>query len=549
MKPTRYLGALLAALLLASCASVPPARSSASPPARDRKSVVQEAIRDIGIASPASLKRAERSLSESTQGYSDEGIELSYVAYMMIKILYPLYLKSEYVILPPVASIYPSIFRAVEAGRWAAVPQGEASFITLILPPLAVLTTKDSGVVDQAKEALGYAAALNPASVLPTLLMGFLAERGGDDGAALADYDATLAKSSDCYPATVGKARILLREKRDAEAESLLAPLYAGLPPDGEIAQLYATSLFREGRLAEAERAIDRALAAAPKSVVALTLAARIADAQRNYGKALDEIDAAERLGPLTPEIILLKAQLLREQGNWLAALDLLQRGTRLFPQNEEIGERYGKALIEAGRTTEGSRYIVQTIKDNPNSVESLELLVDDAIGNHDYGKAARYVKKLLELSRSDRAVEQAYVVESHLGHAKEALGYARELYERHPDSPAYLLPYVHALLAAGERSAARTAIDLGLKETALAGARSDLYLLRSTLAGSESAQLADLKASLLENLGNLYALVAISRLYRRMGENDLAARYLSEAAAIAPDDPLVKRALEEANG
>ncbi len=551
MKGLRIPVLLLFGLALAACATAPREAPAASTPpaARRGEMIIEQAIRDIGLASPASLRRAEASLSQATAGYSDRGLELTYVAYKMIQLLYPLYLKPEYTILPPVASAYPPIFRAIEAGRWAPVPQSDASFITLILPPLAVLFTRDKGVVEQAQEALDHAAGLNPASVLPPYLEGYLAERSGNDPEALASYDRALALAPSCYPAAVGKARILLQERELAQAEAILSPLHATLPPDGEIARLYARVLLAEGRLPEAESAIAQAFRVDPKSLETLVLAAEISDREGNYGKALDQLAAAERLGAPDPTLILLKARLLREQGSTLPALDVLQKGVKLFPGNQQIGDQYGKALIEAGRTTEGSRYIVQTLKDNPDSVDSLELLIDDAIKNRDWGKASQYLGKLLPLSGSDLALEQAYEVAVHLGDSKGALTYARELHGRHPDDPHFLLPYVQALVAAGRKGEALAAVDGGLKTIEAAKARSDLYYLRSTLESDPQVRLADLQRSLLENLGNLYSLLAISRLYRQLGDGDSASRYLRQAASIAPDDPLVKAALAAQGG
>ena len=529
---------------MASCATTPRGSPVPAPVAAKSTAVIEEAIRDIAIASPDSLKRAESSLSQSTAGYSDRGLSLSYVAYKMIQILYPLYLKQEYAILPPVASIYPPIFHSIESGRWAPVAQSEASFITLILPPLAVLYTRDKGVAEQAQEALDHAAALNPASVLPAYLKGYLAERSGNEAEALADYDRALSIAPSCYPAAVGKARILVREKEFTRAEAILAPLYLALASDAEIAQLYAQSLLAEGKVAAAGSAVDRALRAAPKSFETLVLAAQISDAAGDYGQALERIAAAEKLGAPDPALILLKAKLLREQGSPLQALDVLQAGVKLFPNDQELGDQYGKALIEAGRTTEGSRYIVQTLKDNPDSVDSLELLIDDAVKNKEWPKASRYLAKLLPLSSSDLALGQAYLVSANFGDPKGALTYAQRLYARHPSEAEFLLPYIQALVNAGQRGQALAAVDGGLKTLAAPSARSDLYYLRSTLEGDPRARLADLQSSLLENLGNVYSLVAIARLYRQMGDVDSASRYLRQAAAIAPDDPQVKAAL-----
>ncbi|HUX21043.1 MAG TPA: hypothetical protein VMW69_07365, partial [Spirochaetia bacterium] len=88
---------------LANCATTPPAPSSGSSTASTAQTspTIEASLKNLGIASPSSLLQAENALGESTAGYSNYGLELSFVTYKMIQILYPLYLKPEYVIYPP----------------------------------------------------------------------------------------------------------------------------------------------------------------------------------------------------------------------------------------------------------------------------------------------------------------------------------------------------------------------------------------------------------------------------------------------------------------
>ncbi len=539
MKP---LWILLLCALLGACATEREDRS-ASPPETPR--VLEESLKNIGVASPESLAKAESALEQSTAGYSERGLELSYVAYKMIELIYPLYLRPEYAIDPTSNSIYPAIFNDIERGKFPRIGQRDVSFLTLILPPVAALRTTDRSVEDLAEESLDDAERLNPESALPPYLKGVIAERRGERETALDDYRRALSVGPSCYPAEVGEARIFLAEGRDEDARALLDALSGALPPDAEIERLDAESLFELGSLQAADRAIAASVRDAPRDAEARLLAAEIYEREGKVSEGVAQISAAEALGLESPELFLLEARLFDEMSDPLKALGALARAVKRFPSDPEIAKEYTKALLEVGRTAEGSSLLAASLRGDPESASSLRLLVDSAVSGSNWKRAARYVASLVAVDDSDRSLAQASLIYARLGDPKTAALYARRLEARHPDDPGYVIPYVEALLAAGEREEAARAIGDGLSALTLPSARSTLYYLKSTLEPGRTARLADLKAALLENLADVEALRSLAELYRASGERATAIWYLREASAVDPGDRALAAELE----
>lgn len=524
--------------LLAGCATVPTQQSggsSAGPPP-----LIEESLKNIGIASPRSLLAAESTLADSTSGYSASGLELSYVVYKMIQILYPLYLKQQYVIYPPTASIYPELFKKVQNGEFPSVDQNNVSFLTLIIPPMAVLYSDNAGVIESSLEALNHAESLNPNSVLPPYLKGVIAEKRGNTAVAVTDYKRALAIDSSCYPAAIGEARILIMENRFSAATAILDRLVATIPPDAKVFLLQAEAQYALGYYAKARESVGRSLALSPHDAKAVLLAARTYAEEKQYAKALEQLDALAKLQKPTPKILLMRANLEQEAGHPGRSLEVLAGAVRSFPGDKQLAMAYGKALVAAGDASAGSKYLSQNQAEKQSGADSLELLVTDAIHSENWKAAATYVTRLLELRSNERTLGQAYTIYSALGDTKKVVQYARKLHEAAPKDQRYLVDYVESLIAAGDPATARTAIDGGLAATDSPAMRSRLFYLRSTIAESSQAELRDLRRALLENLENEKALIAMARYYLRGGDLGSARRYAGEAQAfLAPGKKL----------
>lgn len=523
-------------VLLSDCVTVPqPAGDTPSTAPVQTSPTIEQSLKNLGIASPSSLLQAENALGESTAGYSNYGLELSYVTYKMIEILYPLYMKPEYVIYPPTASIFPDLFRQVQAGKFPIVGQNDVSFLTLIIPPLAVLYSDKADVVESSIEALDHAETLNSSSVLPPYLKGFIDERRGNESAALAQYDHALSVDPSCYPAALGRARILVSQRQFSEAATALDRLIPTIPPDEEGFRLQAEARFGMGAVAAAGQAISQALALSPDDASALILSARIHETEGDFATALEEVSKAEKSAKVTPETLLLRAKLQRERGNQAAAVQVLAAGVKQFPKNNEISDAYGKLLIETGQAAEGGKYLIQSGSQNPNGADTLEVHVTDAINSGNWKAAEVFVERLLALKSSEQILHQAYEIYRALGDKEKEMLYASKLHEAAPANGPYLVDYLRSLISVGKSKEAMSLIADGLKSGGAPATMSSLYYLRSRLQSDPVLELRDLRSALFENLANEDALIATTRYYVRSGDLRSARIYAQQAQAFLP--------------
>jgi cytochrome c-type biogenesis protein CcmH/NrfG len=71
---------------------------------------------------------------------------------------------------------------------------------------------------------------------------------------------------------------------------------------------------------------------------------------------------------------------------------------------------------------------------------------------------------------------------------------------------------------------------------------KSRYYYLRSRVRTNEESIMNDLRSSLFEDPRNLNALIAMFEIYHRRRDERRAVYYLTQALALAPDNPQLKR-------
>ncbi|HUX22413.1 MAG TPA: tetratricopeptide repeat protein, partial [Spirochaetia bacterium] len=398
-----------------------------------------------------------------------------------------------------------------------------------------VLYSDKRDVVDSSIEALDHAETLNPNSVLPPYLKGFIDERKGDDSAALVEYNRAISVDSSCYPAVMGKARILLHQERYSEAATEMEALVSRIPPDAAALLLLARARFELGNLTAANEAVTKALTLSPNSAQALILTARVYESEKDYSSALEALNKAEKAEGVTPETLLLRAKLQRERGNQAAAAEVLANGVKQFPKNKDVADAYGKILVETGQAAEGGKYLAQANAQNPNGVDSLEVQVTDAINSRNWKVAEGYVTRLLALTDSEQVLKQAYEVYSALGNKLMVLEYAKKLSEVAPSNGSYLVNYIRSLMSDNRTETAKELIAKNLAKDETPATMSSLYYLRSELQSDPALKLQDLRSALFENLENEDALISIARYYIRSGDLRSAGIYAQQAQAFLP--------------
>lgn len=120
------------------------------------------------------------------------------------------------------------------------------------------------------------------------------------------------------------------------------------------------------------------------------------------------------------------------------------------------------------------------------------------------------------------------------------------DLVQAYPKDTQVVLLRGEYLLSLGEKGAAREWLDAAVTENYPSAVKSEIYYLLSRTSGEDDFRIDFLRASLLENLENVPALLALSRIYVSREEYRNAQRYLKQAALLEPENEDVRRALQE---
>src|SRR5207245_2545332 len=222
---------------------------------------------------------------------------------------------------------------------------------------------------EEALRAYDVALELEPGNGEVLRLRAKLLEELARDDEALPAY-ALAAKAGDA-PAMAALARLLLRDRRPAEAGTVArdlarAPARTGRPDDGLRALpspgdaedwLLRGEILREARrFPEAIAAYDAAIATgAHLDVAYLERSRALADAGR-FPEALGSLDAALGLSPGDSEVWREHGGTALKAGRPRTALRSLERATEIDPHDPAAWGLRAEALVALGRTAEAER-------------------------------------------------------------------------------------------------------------------------------------------------------------------------------------------------
>lgn len=551
--PARALpAALLAALVLAGCATTPPTQSTA----RAAVGPVQAAVRWgdflrieradaaldqstqlLELATPESLADAARILAspdvKAAGGIAVAASKAADATRLGNSLFQRIY--------PELSNPFPP-----ETAAPTAQAAGLSPFFLRVLPSLAILDPKTA--VDDAQEAdmragLSAAAGMNPDSMLPPYLKGLLTlRRGGPASDARAQFEEALRRLPGFYPAGRELADIIIRGGTAANELPRLEQLASLLPAAPARFAALARAALAAGKPEQAADAAAQGLLIAPDDPSFVLLRAEALEAQGNWYQSLWIIDALLKVKPDEPAAILMKARLLYEKGeNGADALQVLADAEQNFPTDASFPELRGRILLSDGRSDEGVAALTQALALSPGRVTVLSLLLQEAVKAQEWGDAASWLAQIPEQSRSPDDLRMGWRTGMGLGDYAQALAHASAL-EKKGGGPDAMALEARALVAAGDQARALSVVDAALPQAGEASLRSELYFIRST-AGSEDP-LRDLRSALRAGPDNLEALAAIADALAAQQEYRKAMEYARHAADLAPDNAqLVQKA------
>jgi len=534
--------------LFSSCGSVP----DTIPGGRElnvsseQLDILETCLRNLGIASPDTLRSAMNLLEESAAGKSEAGIEYAYIAAKLMNLVYPVAMGDRNIPDPPGGSIYPGVFDELVSGNYPEIEQDDISFLSVLVSPVVILFTEDKTVEILSMDNIEQAISMNGKSVLPVYLRGLIHERNGRYEEALADYTTALDLDPSCYPAETGTARIYIQTGSNEAAVEIMDMLTAQYPFSTDMLVTAAETRFLIKDYSGALSYSAEVLRLEPDNPAIQVLRARIFLQQENFQQAGRLIDVLERMDYLVPDFYFVKSEVEKAGEDYLSALNTIEKGRAAYPDNKVLEEAYGAILMLAGRKDEAREILTGDNGTGGTGLEGLIVLIEDAIETEDWNAAAEYAQRLDKENislKAGLAVWKAWYFQQDY---QQALLSGEKLYRLYPEQADAVIVYVRTLIRMNRRLQAERILNERLPKESDSEKKSVLYYLKSLVSDSEDEKLQALRSALFEDLQNIEALVGISRLYVDMGDIRKAYRYLKQAAALSPGDPAIESEMTE---
>ncbi len=540
---------LVLLLLFSGCAGTPTPplapddkiRESNDNAIREQSEILRQIEKQIILGTSESLTRALEKLSSDEIGECEKGRELNYLGRQFFSLLYPHKKKENGIPSAPAGSIYPDIFSSVKNGTFFEGSLMNESFFFLVSKSMVVLYSDDPETNDLVETSLRSALSKEEKSVIPYYLLGIVKRRQGELRAAYENITTALEIGPDMDVARLELARIYAVQNRYEEAIETIEPLFSLFPNDIELFRIAAEAYYHRGRYEEALSYTDSLISLSDDPSY-LLLRLKILYRQESYERAKKILKIVDTGGLKTAEARYIQADIYYKTGEPLKALELLSDAYVTFPESLPIREFYGRLLFENGNENRGISVLEDVLDLEPESVSTLNLLLDYSIQREEWESAERYVERLLQLKKTPELMITAFSVYSRTGNTEEARQTAEELYAIDDDNPRYSIPHIRALIEQGNSTEAALAVRRGLASVESRKPRSELYYLLSLTMDDERERIRQLQNALFEDLRNREALVAISDLYRQLGDYPKALRYIKQAENIDPADSEIRR-------
>ncbi len=549
---------------LVSCAGTPPAGAGEDGPGpgsiQEREELLAEQIKQlIRIASPETLREAISLIRKEGFDRTPRGVELFYVADRLMRSVYPFEPQQESLPTEPSGSIFPFLFSETAAGRYPAVEETEASYISLLVSTLSLLDSPhifETGRSmppgsERAADTARQLVSLNSRTVLAHYLLGRYYEGKKEIEEAEKYYRSASEAGEEwsSYPALLGLARISFAGGDYSESaryrENLLERYPGQLVLELQTIEAYLAAEMME----KSDNLLSDMIRTYPENAMVVCKRPLLLELYGRYDQASRLTEALERSYGETSDLLLVKARLLMQRNRVEDSLALLEKGSRLYGTEPFFNAMYERTLIESGNA-ERAKELLDQNRGGQTSIAAFEALLKSSMENGDWDRASLYLSSLLESGgRKPDFLRYGIQIAGNQGQGGTAIEFARELASHSSAGPREQIRLAGVLISFGnaaDRREASALIDTLLTPDLPARERSILFYQRSLLVSDRQQQLELLRSALLEDLQNTDALTAIARLYREQGELKKAYRYFSQAAALLPDNPQIAEELRE---
>ncbi|HEU5458832.1 MAG TPA: tetratricopeptide repeat protein, partial [Terracidiphilus sp.] len=229
-----------------------------------------------------------------------------------------------------------------------------------------------------------------------TLIAAQLAEATGQTDAAEAAYKRLLAKEPKSEEGNAGLAQILLKEKKFAEAETLLRTALATKPDDPGLNAQLALALAAEGK-PEAVPLLNKLHAAHPENgAITRMLADLLAQTGDVAGADALEVELLAK-DPANPDLLVTHGQNLIGQMKYAEAYAAFEKATEAAPGDGDAWSGLAFVALRLGKPAVTLHALTERSKVMPESAGTYFLWAQAYDTLHQNRQAAAYYHHFLE--------------------------------------------------------------------------------------------------------------------------------------------------------
>jgi tetratricopeptide (TPR) repeat protein len=209
---------------------------------------------------------------------------------------------------------------------------------------------------------------LLPSQSRPRILLGVAQERAGDFSGAANSFEGAVNLDPRDTEATLHLARLYLKLKRPAEAESTFRSVL-NVDPNSTVAALgLAQTLDAEGK-PEAADAYRKYLTLQPNDQTVRARVVHFLVELQNYDEALAELDRADKDKSPSSDTLRLRADIQIAQKHFDDAIATLQRAIALTPKDSQLVAGLGRIYLQKHDYPSAEKQFKAAIQLDPNNV------------------------------------------------------------------------------------------------------------------------------------------------------------------------------------
>jgi Tfp pilus assembly protein PilF len=209
---------------------------------------------------------------------------------------------------------------------------------------------------------------LLPSQSRPRILLGVAQERAGDFAGAANSFEGAVNLDPRDTDATLHLARLYLKLKRPADAESKFRTLQAADPNSTVAALGLAQTLDAEGK-PEAADAYRKYLVLQPNDQPSRARLVHFLVEQQNYDEALAELDRADQGHAPSSDTLRLRADLQIAQKHFDDAIVTLQKALALSPKDAQLVGGLGRIYLQKHDYASAEKQFKAAIQLEPSNV------------------------------------------------------------------------------------------------------------------------------------------------------------------------------------